>query len=338
MEKSKKVRDSFFDNYKAFLILCVVVGHFLDYFTDDFRIAEILRIYIYFFHIPAFSFISGYFARKNNFQILIRKLLVPYFIFQIIYYFMYTGMGYEVEFTLLSPFFTLWYLIALFFWRLIINYVETRRFLLPVSIICSVLVGFLPGCSEILSIYRIVAFFPFFVMGHRFQKERFREVTRHRFIAPLSALLLFSLFVFIYRHYNIFEIPILNCQDSYEALGINGNGWFFRLIYILFATCLVLAIGTLMPKSHTPLTFLGKYTMRVYLCHGVVYKYLSKGTDILDIVNGIGDFILYITVVILLAFILSRVPLEPMMDLITSIPKKIVNQLKDHNSHSISHG
>ena len=43
MKQSKKVRDAFFDNYKAFLILCVVVGHFLDHFTEDFRIAEILR-------------------------------------------------------------------------------------------------------------------------------------------------------------------------------------------------------------------------------------------------------------------------------------------------------
>ena len=50
MKQSKKVRDAFFDNYKAFLILCVVVGHFLDHFTEDFRIAEILRVYIYFFH------------------------------------------------------------------------------------------------------------------------------------------------------------------------------------------------------------------------------------------------------------------------------------------------
>ena len=74
-QSNKKIRDSFFDNYKALLILCVVVGHFLDHFTSDFRIAEILRIYIYFFHIPAFSFISGYFARKNNFQLLIQKLL-----------------------------------------------------------------------------------------------------------------------------------------------------------------------------------------------------------------------------------------------------------------------
>ena len=49
MKQSKKVRMPFLITNKAFLILCVVVGHFLDHFTEDFRIAEILRVYIYFF-------------------------------------------------------------------------------------------------------------------------------------------------------------------------------------------------------------------------------------------------------------------------------------------------
>lgn len=332
MVKPNKVRYSFFDNYKAFLILCVVIGHFLDYFTEDFRIAEILRIYIYFFHIPAFSFISGYFARKNNFQVLIRKLLIPYITFQVIYYCMYTGMGYHVDFTLLSPFFTLWYLVALFCWRLIINYVDTNRYLLPVSIICSVLIGFLPDCGDFLSIYRIVSFFPFFVMGHQFKKERFRQATQHHLLRLLSALLLILLFIFIYHYYNMFDIPVLNCQDSYDALGMDNGGWFYRLIFILFATCLVFAIGVIMPKNHIPLTFLGKYTMRVYLCHGVVYKYLSLGTDVLDIVDGTSDFILYISSVILLTFILSRIPLETIIDFIVSIPKLIIHQMRHRYS------
>ena len=60
-----KQRDSFFDNYKAFLILCVVLAHFLNHFKPDFEIANIIRIFVYFFHVPAFVFISGFCTQKR---------------------------------------------------------------------------------------------------------------------------------------------------------------------------------------------------------------------------------------------------------------------------------
>lgn len=46
------------DNLKCFLILCVVIGHMLElvYAGGGYRI-------IYSFHMPAFIFVSGYFAR-----------------------------------------------------------------------------------------------------------------------------------------------------------------------------------------------------------------------------------------------------------------------------------
>ena len=328
MLKTTKIRDSFFDNYKALLILCVVVGHFLDHFTDDFRIAEILRIYIYFFHIPAFSFISGYFAKKNNFGVLVQKLLIPYIIFQVIYYIMYMGIGHDVDFTLLSPFFTLWYLIALFCWRLLIDPLAKIKYLLPISIACSVLIGFLPDCGDVLSLSRIVAFFPFFIMGHQFNKQKFDNFTNNDLCRSASFVLLTALFIFIYENYSLFEIPVLNCQDSYAVLGQSHIGWLLRFVFILFAACLILAIGVLIPKQKTAYTFLGKYTMRVYLCHGLVYKYLSLGTDVLDIVNGPADLLIYLAAVILLAFALSYVPLESFLDTITTAAKKVFFQMR----------
>lgn len=328
MSQQNKTRDSFFDNYKAFLILCVVIGHFMDHFTSDFRIAEILRIYIYFFHIPAFSFISGYFAKKNNYKVLIQKLLFPYFIFQSIYFIMYTGIGRDVSYHLISPYFTLWYLIALFAWRLVIDHFKKLPHPILLSLIGSILIGFIPDCGDFLSISRIVSFFPFFVMGHFFKKEQFDRIFS-RFSMKIGAFtLMLALFLFIYRYNFLFEIPVLNCQDSYESLGQETFGWLFRMTYLPFATCLIYAIGALVPKKQTPVTFLGKYTMRVYLCHGLVYKFLTFGTDVLDLVNSYQDFVIYFACIILLAFALSYVPLEKMMDTCMKPFHAIVRQVK----------
>lgn len=330
MQETKKIRDSFFDNYKAFLILCVVIGHFLNHYTSDFKIAEILRVYIYFFHIPAFTFISGYFAKKNSFSNLVKKLLVPYIIFQTIYYFLYTGMGLDVDFSFLCPFFTLWYLLALFIWRLLIEPLSKFRYLLPISILCSVLVGFIPSSAvyDGFDLYRIVAFFPFFIMGHIFDRKKFDSLCQKASIKKWAIALMLCLFIFVSLEYQLFDVDILNCQTSYKELGVLCTGWLFRLIFIPFATCLIYAIGVLMPKKKNASTFLGKYTMRIYLCHGLIYKFLSLGTDALDLVNSFGDFFLYLLMVILLAFSLSLVPLEPILHFILILPNRIMYKMK----------
>ena len=57
---SRKYR---FDNIKFILITLVVFGHFLE--LIDGQTANNLYRIIYLFHIPAFIFITGYFAKFN---------------------------------------------------------------------------------------------------------------------------------------------------------------------------------------------------------------------------------------------------------------------------------
>ena len=60
-----KERDYLFDNYKAFLIVLVVVGHFIEVASDDNVMMETMKWIIFSFHMPAFVFISGYFSKKT---------------------------------------------------------------------------------------------------------------------------------------------------------------------------------------------------------------------------------------------------------------------------------
>lgn len=69
------------DNAKAIGIFLVVMGHFVD--------VEIVKAYIYSFHMPLFFFLSGYlFSKKDTFNVFFKKkfntLIVPYFIFAFI--------------------------------------------------------------------------------------------------------------------------------------------------------------------------------------------------------------------------------------------------------------
>ena len=84
-EKQKeKVRYLIFDNYKGILIFAVVFGHFLWYDgnKDKESLSRKIVIFIYFFHMHGFVFISGFLSSENSIRISNAfKLLILYYIF-----------------------------------------------------------------------------------------------------------------------------------------------------------------------------------------------------------------------------------------------------------------
>ncbi len=88
MESKNRQRDYLFDNYKVLLIILVIIGHFTEpsYRNNDFLYT--LKWLIVSFHMPAFIFISGYFSKRElTFAKLFQKLVIPYLIYEFVYYF-----------------------------------------------------------------------------------------------------------------------------------------------------------------------------------------------------------------------------------------------------------
>ena len=107
-----KKRDYLFDNYKALLIALVVIGHFIELSYKDNEFLYALKWLVVSFHMPAFIFISGYFSKRTlSLGILFQKLAIPYFIYEIIYYLVYTFIIHKpTGLYLLYPKFSLWYI------------------------------------------------------------------------------------------------------------------------------------------------------------------------------------------------------------------------------------
>ena len=59
---AKTQRSPYWDNFKGFLIILVVMGHCMWAYRDS-HIAGYLVKLIYIFHMPAFIFVSGYLSR-----------------------------------------------------------------------------------------------------------------------------------------------------------------------------------------------------------------------------------------------------------------------------------
>src|SRR5690606_8207293 len=82
-------RDYYFDNAKFILIFLVVFGHLIQSYIDSNSFFSALYKLLYTFHMPAFILVSGYFAKgiyeKGYIFKIIKKLIIPYLIFQVIY-------------------------------------------------------------------------------------------------------------------------------------------------------------------------------------------------------------------------------------------------------------
>lgn len=66
MMAMNKIRDSYWDSLKFYLILLVVLGHTLEIVVTDGSFSRALYNSIYLFHMPLFIFVSGRFSHVKD--------------------------------------------------------------------------------------------------------------------------------------------------------------------------------------------------------------------------------------------------------------------------------
>ena len=147
-----KDRENRIDSLKYWLMVLVIIGHVFS--QEQFSINPICDAgwkWIYLFHMPLFIFISGYLSRKKNVKQFLSscwKLLEPLIIFQVLF------RGYEFFSSgtfswrlLLTPWWVLWYLLSLLFWRSLLQIIPSKllshsMLIIMLAFIISLIVGF----------------------------------------------------------------------------------------------------------------------------------------------------------------------------------------------------
>lgn len=290
---STKNRDYLFDNYKALLIFLVVIGHFVGPCNSNNAFFSTLKWIIVSFHMPAFIFISGYFSKRElPMSVLIKKLAVPYLVYEVVYYLFYTFVIHKkTGLYLLYPKFTLWYLLALFIWRAITPLVKK----IPYHMALSIIAGLLIGCSTVkgnfISISRVAVFYPFFLAGMYFNREIITQLRnrKNQILAGVSVALC-ALFVGFGPLTNIYTNKIFYGRYSYEALGQSPiEGILCRILCYLIGFFFTFALMFLISEKQTFYSYIGPRTMSIYLFHGLTYQFLKSCTSILKNVDTIGE-------------------------------------------------
>ncbi len=295
-------RNDWLDGLKFILIALVVFGHSKHFLSIDssafgMGIVRYAMHTVYFFHMPLFIMISGYFSKKEsdirNFSRSTFRLLRIFLVF----HFLWTGIdllrGEDID--VLSPAFTLWYLLSLVYWRLILQCLP-NRFLQKTSVVLSIsfalclLGGFVPLSNE-LSIQRTFTFLPCFFLGYYAKRHGWLEKVKNMNLFVLIAVALVLIFVENRIHLDYYGRGIYQ-----QPLDVGK-----RVFFVCSSVILSMAFIRCMPKRISYFGEEGRDVLFFYIYHSFVLLLVSWGIDSLHLpLNGITVITIALLTIILL--------------------------------------
>lgn len=266
-------RVSHFDNAKFLLIVLVVEGHAIRPWIDVSPALKACYVWVYLFHMPAFSLLAGYFSDSTpsweNLKKSLRRVLLPYGIFQILYL-LYDHLLFHTPLRLASifqPYWLMWFLWSLFWWRLMLWGFARLKWPWLWALLVAVGAGYIKRIGDFPALFRTLVFFPFFLGGYLLHSRSWRVIDS-------KGAKIFAALGLLGAGFAAYAFPSFNYQwlygaDPYEFLGHSGwtAGW-TRLAFYAVSGVLIFAFLTLVPRSTSRITQWGTRSLYPYLWHG----------------------------------------------------------------------
>ncbi|MFC0299595.1 acyltransferase family protein [Virgibacillus soli] len=328
-------RNAYFDNAKFILIYLVVFGHMLQPFVQDSQSLNTLYTWIYTFHMPVFIFLAGFFAKGAGslayITKLAKKLLVPYIIFQVIYTGYYLAIGKQnwLADSIFYPHWSLWFLVSLFCWHILLIFYKKLPPSLSVVIAVQVglIVGYFGQVGHTFSLSRTFVFFPFFLLGYWITVEQVK-VLKHVRVKIASLVFMAIMAVGIYYAPDINSGWLL-ASKSYGQLGLPEYGGIARFFVYVTSALMGMSILAWIPQRELIITSYGSRTLYVYLLHGFFIQFFRQ-YDLLS-VDGIIDLLGIGLLSCLLVFLLASKPIrivwQPLIEGRVTILRRLWKQL-----------
>jgi len=272
-----KVRDPWFDNAKMALVLLVVVGHAWTLLPHT-GLNDHLYDFLYAWHVPAFVFVTGYLSRSftwapRRMWQLVSTVVVPYVLFEcaLALFRIYVG-GERLEDLFSDPHWPMWYLSALFFWRLV-----TPVFTwLPsaVAIGAAVAISLLAGlyAGDTLDMARILGLLPFFVLGLTATPERLERL-REPWVRQAGLCVFLAIAVATTWTDTLAQTEWLYYRSQYAELDVSDTrALVTRAVLLLIGVLGAWSFLAMVPRIGGWFTRMGAATLVVYLFHGFAIK------------------------------------------------------------------
>ncbi|TLS50438.1 hypothetical protein FE782_20660 [Paenibacillus antri] len=266
-------------NGRFWLISLVFAANLLEPAVRDIPLAKSIHLWIVMFHIPAFAFAMGYYAKNFTWNEKgvgsLQQILLQYAVFQTIYSaadaFVFRTP--DVLYSFFFPFGLLWFLTGHLFWKLLL--LPFRK--IPAPVLTAAALGVGIGLAAMtpnwLGLSRTLVFFPFFLAGHAFDYERFSRLREHRFAVPAAWLALSALMVLAFQGAFDVSASWWYGNAGYEQLGASPlQGVLTRAAMYVVSAVGVIAFWFVVPTKRSFFTERGKLSVFVFLLHGLLVK------------------------------------------------------------------
>lgn len=313
---AQKTRDVYFDNAKFLLMVLVVFGHFLQPFTSEQPIYKDLYYFIFIFHMPAFILIAGYFSKNfgkpGSLKKVLRKLIIPYLIFQFVYSIYYYSLGLQSSFNwdFLVPQWSLWFLISLSIWQLSLYFFMRLTPFLSIflSISISLLAGYLPFFDQLLTLQRTMTFLPFFIIGYYLSPQQI-EWFKHSSFKYASLLLLPAVYLFLHYEQVMNKYWVFGSQPYEDFLMVPEFGAAIRCLILSLSLLDITGFLGIVPDRVMFFSKWGKNTMVVYLLQGFFVKGV-RAMDIDSLSLSVLGFVIMCVGSLFLTILLASEPIQ----------------------------
>ena len=284
-------RDVYYDNLRFVLIAFVVVGHFaLAYLHGaSSKPVSIFKDWIWVFHMPAFLFVSGMFAKglyKPD-----RGLRVDAICFYLVMYLLFSCVIQAVMMTYSNAEFDLfhiyripWYFLALAMLGATLpiaaNVRGGAKVVVPVAVLFAIIADSNDGFGSFLSLGRIVNFAPFYLAGYFMTTEDFKHIVQKIQAKGLYIVLdiafLVAVFAALWFMPPVYSEAVFKLSMAYTPY----SGFaelplpevvVLRSLWFVLAAAMLVAVSALVPMRRVFFSEMGQRTLQVYLLHPLVY-------------------------------------------------------------------
>lgn len=282
---TSKERDYLFDNIKGLIIFIVVWVHVVGT-TVRYDMQPVNWIYtaIVFFCMSVMMFASGYFSKnlaKHTVENSIRTILIPYVLLQLTVSLAKFVVNREIDIKIFNVPFAMWYIVVLFFYRLMLPVLVRVRGVLFLSFAAAFLSGFFLDIAEYGTLGRAVSNLPFFLMGYYCTPEMVNKLRKYaRLPEKLILLAIFAILTLGTSGLvleNHLDANVYQNKTTYAEAGMSGLlGTEYRILFYLIGVLAIVCFLIWFPRVKTFLCKPGRNSMFVYLFHIYIYYIIRR--------------------------------------------------------------
>ncbi|MFI6337737.1 acyltransferase family protein [Streptomyces sp. NPDC050535] len=326
-ERAARSRDPWWDNARFTSATLIVVLHTVGSIMSRVEVLHAFHIASWAFRVPAFVMLAGVFSSagplsSRNLRSLLQSIALPALMFSLLFSVENYWLGSKFVLHVVQLPWTLWFLMSLFCWRLLLPLVVQLRYPLIITTGIALAVGYIDEFGLPFSASRTLVYLPLFYLGWRIGQGHLNAWFTSRWSLPVAVSgLLASCAVGWLWHKDI-KGNWLSMRHHYTAadpLSLEF-AWAIRLAVLATAAALVLCMLRLIPRRRLPLiSAMGAGGFTIYLLHPLVILPLRE-QDWISRVNTRVEIVALVLCAIALAMILGSAPVRRLVQPLTRPP------------------